>query len=219
VFARIKKSGKYQYLQIVQNRKIEGKVVQRVIATIGRMDQLQDKDRIETLIRSLCRYSEKVLLILSGKSDLRAKCKKIGPSLIFERLWEQLRIQKVIRDLLSERKFEFDVERAIFLTVLHRLFVCGSDRACEKWRRDYVIEGVGDLCLHHLYRAMAFVGEVLEDQKDTTPFCPRCMKDLIEEGIFSGTNAKVRPSFRRIRTLPVDSACSRTLASFCRASE
>ena len=87
MFARIKKSGKYKYLQIVENRKIKGKVIQRVIATVGRMDQLQAKGQIETLIRSLSRYSEKVLLILSGKSDVNASAKKIGPALIFERLW------------------------------------------------------------------------------------------------------------------------------------
>lgn len=184
MFARIKKSGKYQYLQIVENRKIKGKVIQRVIATVGRMDQLQAKGQIETLIRSLSRYSEKVLLILSGKSDVNASAKKIGPALIFERLWNELGIEKVIKNLLSDRKFEFDVERAIFLTVLHRLFPSGSDRSCEKWRRDYAIEGVEELSLHHLYRAMAFVGEEIEDQRGGTPFAPRCIKDLIEEGIF-----------------------------------
>ena len=52
MFARIKKSGKYQYLQIVENRKEKRKVKQRVIATIGRMDRLQAKDRVETLIRT-----------------------------------------------------------------------------------------------------------------------------------------------------------------------
>ena len=72
----------------------------------------------------------------------------------------------MIKALLSERKFEFDVGRAIFLTVLHRLFVSGSDRSCDKWRRDYVIEGVEDLSLHHLYRAMTFFGEEVEDQAD-----------------------------------------------------
>jgi len=40
-----------------------------------------------------------------------------------------------------------------------------------------------------------------------------------DEKLFSGTNAKVRPSFLRIRTLPEDSACFNTSASFCRASE
>ena len=184
MFARVKKSGKHQYLQIVENRKVKGKVIQRVIATIGRMDQLQEKDRVETLIRSLSRFSEKILLILSGKSDIHAGCEKIGPALIFERLWEELGIKKVIDELLSNRKFEFDVERAIFLTVLHRLFVSGSDRSCEKWHRDYKINGVEGLSLHHLYRAMSFLGEQREDQSHATPFSPRCTKDLIEENIF-----------------------------------
>jgi hypothetical protein len=184
MFARIKKSGKNQYLQIVENHKIKGKVIQRVIATIGRMDQLQEKNRIETLIRSLSRFSEKVLLILSGQTDVSASARKIGPALIFERLWKELGIKRVIQELLSDRRFEFDVERALFLTVLHRLFISGSDRSCDSWRRDYVIQGVEGLSLHHLYRAMAFVGEQVEDQNGATPFAPRCMKDLIEEGIF-----------------------------------
>ncbi|ETR73226.1 MAG: hypothetical protein OMM_07081 [Candidatus Magnetoglobus multicellularis str. Araruama] len=51
------------------------------------MDRLKDKDRIEPLVRSLSRFSDKALLILSGKSDVSAKAKIIGPALIFERLW------------------------------------------------------------------------------------------------------------------------------------
>jgi transposase len=148
------------------------------------MDQLQAKNRIETLVRSLSRFSEKTLLVLSGKSDASSSAKKIGPALVFERLWEELGIKKVIKDLLSHRKFEFDVERAIFLTVLHRLFVSGSDRSCEKWHRDYKISKVEELSLHHLYRAMTFLGEQVEEQKAATPFSPRCTKDLIEENIF-----------------------------------
>jgi hypothetical protein len=184
MFARVKKSGTHQYLQIVENSKIKGKVVQRVIATIGRVDQLQEKHRIETLIRSLCRFSEKVLLVLSGKSEVHAGARKTGPALIFERLWEELGIKKSIHDLLSGRKFEFDVERAVFLTVLHRLFVSGSDRSCDRWHRDYKINGAEELCLHHLYRAMTFLGEETHDQRDATPFSPRCTKDLVEERIF-----------------------------------
>jgi hypothetical protein len=184
MFARVKKSGKHQYLQVVENRREGKKTVQRVISTIGRMDQLTAKGDIETLVRSLARFSEKALLVLSGKSEVSARAKKIGPVLIFDRLWKALEIDTVIRSLLSERKFEFNVERAIFLTVLHRLFVSGSDRFCDKWHRDYVINGVDDVSLHHLYRAMAFLGEEIEDQKDKTPFAPRCIKDVMEEKLF-----------------------------------
>jgi hypothetical protein len=185
MFARVKKSGNHQYLQIVENRKEKGKVKQRVIATVGRMDQLQAKGRVETLIRSLSRFSEQTLLILSGKSDLSADAKKIGPVLIFERLWKETGIQDAILRSLNGRKFEFNVERAVFLTVLHRLIVSGSDRFCHRWCRDYLIDGIEGLDLHHLYRAMGFLGEQIKDQDGATPFSPRCNKDLIEESIFS----------------------------------
>jgi len=185
LFARTKKSGKYQYLQIVENHKEKGKVKQRVISTIGRMDEIQAKGQVETLIRSLSRFSERAMMILTGKSDISAEAVKIGPSIIFERLWKENGIQKAIKRLLEDRRFEFDVERAVFLTVLHRLMVSGSDRFCERWKRDYIIEGVQDLELHHLYRAMTFLGEEVSDQRDATPFSPRCNKDLIEEMIFN----------------------------------
>ena len=186
MFARIKKSGKYDYLQIVENQRVDSKVTQRVIATVGRMDKLSAKGEVETLIRSLSRLSEKALLVLSGKSEIQCEAKTIGPAIIFERLWCELGIQQVIRDLLHNRAFLFDVERAIFLTVLHRILISGSDRFCDKWRRDLVVKGTEDLALHQFYRAMAFLGEVLDDQEHATLSSPRCVKDVIEEKMFAG---------------------------------
>ena len=184
MFARIKKSGSYQYLQLVENRWEKGKTLQRVIATLGRLDKMTEKGEVESLIRSLSRFSEKTLLIISDRSNVSASTKKIGPALIFERLWKELGIGAIVTSLVSSRKFGFSVERALFLTVLHRLFVSGSDRSCDKWRGDYVITGAEGIALHQLYRAMAFLGEEIEDQKDRTPFAPRCTKDLIEERMF-----------------------------------
>jgi transposase len=184
MFARVKTSGKYQYLQIVENRREGPKTRQRVVATIGRMDELQKKGEIENLVRSLSRFSEKALMVLSGKGDVDAVAQKIGPALIFDRLWRETGIGKTIHDQLSSRKFAFDVERAVFLTVLHRLFVSGSDRECDRWRRDYLIEGADSISLHHLYRAMDYLGEEIENHKKQTSFSPRCTKDVIEEDLF-----------------------------------
>ena len=132
MFARIKKSGTHHYLQIVENRRENKKTVQGYLY-VGRMYRLQAKGDIENLVRSLSRFSGKTLLVLSGKSDVRASAKKVGPPLICERLWKELGISNVIKNLLVGRKFEFDVERAIFLTVLHRLFASDSDRSCDMW--------------------------------------------------------------------------------------
>lgn len=183
MFARVKKSGNNQYLQIVENRRENGKVAQRVIVTLGRLDQMSEKGEVESLIRSLSRFSERTLLILSDKSKVSASAKKIGPALIFERLWKELGIGPIVSSLVADRKFGFSVERALFLTVLHRLFASGSDRGCKKWYRDYRITGVEDIALQHLYRAMAFLGEEISDQNDRT-HAPRCTKDLIEERMF-----------------------------------
>jgi len=118
MFVRGKKSGPYEYLQIVENHREGSKVVQRVISTIGRLDRLNAKGDIETLVRSLSRFSEQTLMVLSGKSELLAEARKIGPGLIFERLWDQLGIAKVLKELLADRFFSFDVERAVFLRTL-----------------------------------------------------------------------------------------------------
>ena len=49
--------------------------------------------------------------------------RRIGPALLFERLWQESGCRTVVEDLLAGRRFEFAVERAVFLTVLHRLMV------------------------------------------------------------------------------------------------
>ncbi|MDP3049677.1 MAG: hypothetical protein Q8N12_09675 [Thermodesulfovibrionales bacterium] len=134
------------------------------------------------------RFSEKLAIINSYEKGQVPSTEdvRVGIPMIFERLWKETGIRPVIEELLGDRKYRFPVERAIFLTVLHRLSISGSDRAAEKWKEHYKIPGAEGIELHHLYRAMAWLGEKLpeEDQRDATPFTARCIKDLIEEGIF-----------------------------------
>ena len=67
MFVRAKKSGPYQYLQVVENHREGTKVVQRVISTLGRADRLNAKGDIESLVRSLSRFSEETLLVILVK--------------------------------------------------------------------------------------------------------------------------------------------------------
>jgi len=97
--------------------------------------------------------------MLSDMEAGRIACTRIGGPLLFGRLWERLGIAEILGDLLQDRGFEFAVERAVFASALHRLFVSGSDRSCEKWMADYQIAGINGLQLHHFYQAMAWLGE------------------------------------------------------------
>ena len=168
---------------------MDGKVKQRVLHRLGRLDELVASGQLDTLLRSLGRFSEKLTILgahLNGDS-VTTRSARIGPALVCERLWQACSIGKVLTGLLRERHFGFSVERAIFLSVLHRLFAPGSDRAAEKWKQDYAIDGAAQLDLQHLYRAMAWLGEVLppDQQHAATPFSARTNKDLIEEQLFA----------------------------------
>jgi transposase len=189
MFFRTKISGPRTYLQVVENRWEGGRSRQRVVATLGRLDQLQESGQLDALLVSGARLARSVLL-LSEHAQGRLptiSIRHIGPALVFQRLWQLTGCQHVIEQLLKGRRFEFPIERAIFLTVLHRLFDPGSDRAADKWKEGYQIDGCEDLQLHHLYRAMAWLGDELprKEQADKTPFAPRCNKDLIEEALFA----------------------------------
>ena len=141
------------------------------------------------MIQSLGRFSEKLTILRAyARGDSTAtRSGRIGPALIFQRLRQGCSIGKVLCALLARRRFEFSVERAIFLTVLHRLFAPCSDRAAVKWKDDYAFEGAAGLDLHHLYRAMAWLVEVLpqDRQGGATPLAPRTNKNLIGQGLFA----------------------------------
>lgn len=186
MYFRQKKSGNHSYLQIVESHRQEGQPRQRVIATLGRLDDLTQNGQLESLLASGARFAPGAMVLNAFERGELTHVGKIsiGPGLIFERLWQQTGIAGVLRDLAQGRRHGFALERAIFLTVVHRLCCAGSDRAADKWRQSVRIKGTEELSLHHLYRAMAWLGEDLSDQTDKTPFAPRCTKDLIEERLF-----------------------------------
>ena len=173
MFFRVKKSGERAYVQIVENKRVEGAVRQSVIATLGRSDELAASGALASLVASGAKLTDQVLLIHALDEDangsLSVAAKRIGGSLLFGRLWERLGIGEVLGDLLKERAFEFAVERAVFVATLHRLFVSGSDRDCASWMEDYDIPDADGLDLHHFYRAMAWLGEEMEEKSRRTP--------------------------------------------------
>ena len=185
MFVRVKKVGPYQYLQIAQNRREGKRVKQFIVATLGRLDKLTASGAVDQLLRSAARFAERLMVLTEHATDAPdATVVSVGPALVFERLWRETGCQAVVRKLLAPRHHHFDVERAVFMTVLHRVMVSGSDRSALQWRRDQAIEGTAELELQHLYRAMGWLGEGLDEAEPGAP-SPRRTKDLIEEALFA----------------------------------
>ena len=182
MFVREKTARGHRYLYLVESVRDGGRVRQQIVRALGRKDVLLASGELDRLVASLARHSERAM-ILSEMEAGRLSCTRIGGPLLFGRLWERLGIADVLADLLRGRGFDFAVERAVFVAVLHRLFVSGSDRACEKWMADYAIPSSDGLQLHHFYRAMAWLGEETAPIADGE-LAPRCIKDVIEEQLF-----------------------------------
>ena len=111
----------------------------------------------------------------------------IGPALVSQRLWQLAGCRHVIQQLLKGRRFEFPIERAIFLTILHRPLDSAaiappiSGRGATRSTDSRIFNS------YHLYRAEGWLGDELPrtEPADKTPFAPRCNKDLIEEALFA----------------------------------
>jgi hypothetical protein len=183
VFVRTQTNGDRSYLLVVENVRVDGRIKQRVLQRLGRLDKLRASGRLDSLLASLGRFSEKYTVLGSHATgqSITTRTHSIGPALIFERLWAESGIAEVLGALAGERHFQFSLERAVFLTVLHRLFSPGSDRAAERWKGQQGIDGAEKLELHHLYRSMGWLGEALP----ALGAGARVRKDVIEEELFA----------------------------------
>ena len=57
MFPRMKSNGKYGYLQIVENHRVDGKTRQQVVASLGRLDK---SGQLDNLTRGLGRFCKKL---------------------------------------------------------------------------------------------------------------------------------------------------------------
>src|SRR4029077_4637572 len=98
MFFRTKKSGPRTYLQIVENRWENGRTRQSVLATLGRLDQLQQNGQLDALLASGARLSQSVLLLSAQAQGALTtiSTRPIGPELVFQRLWQETACQRVI---------------------------------------------------------------------------------------------------------------------------
>jgi hypothetical protein len=94
MYFRVKRTGPYAYLQIVESFREQGRVQQRVLSTVGRLDVLQASGQLDALMRSGLRFCEKLAVIdahAAGQTE-PVQVQRVGPDLVFGRLWETLQL-------------------------------------------------------------------------------------------------------------------------------
>ena len=173
MFVRVKRSGAgdgaREYLQIVESRREGARVRQHVIATLGRREDLVAAGRLDGLLSSLAKFSERLRVVERVRSEgLQAHVAKTwGPALVFGRLWEQQGLPELLARLTAGRRFGFDVERVAFALALQRLVAPGSDLQGCSWLHTVECPGFEGIELQHMYRTVGWLAETRDDlEKD-----------------------------------------------------
>ncbi len=146
------------YLYIVEGRRINGKVRQEVVANLGRLEELK-RGELDTLIKGLAKYSQKQWIEAQTCSLDPKWAKEFGPVLIFRKLWENLELDKILKDLLSTTQITTSMEEAIFASVLNRLCEPLSKLGITKWKETVYRPEFEELELQHFYRSLDFLAE------------------------------------------------------------
>ncbi len=160
----------YRYLQLVENERVDGKVKQKVILSLGRKDQL-DRERVDEVVAALKDYTQKVQVLESVEEIKPKDAKNLGDVAVLTRLWAEVGLDRVINKALRGRNYQFDVEAALKAVVFNRLIDPGSELSVSEWlNRDVHFPEGDNLQLHHLYRTLDFLVEE---------------KETIETGLFN----------------------------------
>jgi transposase len=147
------------YLQLVTTERVGSKVRQRVVANLGRLDELQEAGAIDRLIQHLARFSKKQCVLDKVRQIEAKQAKTWGPVLIFRRLWEELRLSATFERLLERTEVETDFEEAAFAMVLNRLLDPMSKLRVSEWIKTIYRPEWDKLELNHFYRTLDFLAE------------------------------------------------------------
>lgn len=147
----------YRYLQLVQNERIDGKVRQKVVCSLGRLDSL-DESQIDGIVRALARYTDQAHVLRHIEALHLHEATHWGDIWVLTRLWQDIGLPDIFASLLSKRHFEIDVECALRAMVLNRCIAPASKRATYDWVNQHVrFPHADEIALHHFYRALDFL--------------------------------------------------------------
>ena len=189
------KNGPLKYVQLAHNQRDPVKSVSKtqVLFNFGRADQV-DLDAIRRLIKSLAKLLEpdeaatvyKQLGEDYGFEFLGSR--QFGGTWFLDGLWRRLRIDATLKRLLVRRDYRTPVERLLFAMVAHRALAPGSKLSMEDWvSREALVDGLPEVEVHQLYRAMDFLLEAAPEIQHDVFFSVANLFNLEVDLIFLDT--------------------------------
>ena len=132
MFIKITTSGPRKYVKIVESFRDEaGKPRQRVLATLGRLENIRE-GAADAVINGLLKASNKADM-REGTGDVEfASALSVGDVWLLNELWQSLGFTKALRGILNGRR-HYDVEQMLRVMVFNRLCNPESKLGVLRW--------------------------------------------------------------------------------------
>ena len=132
----------YEYLRLVETYREGGKVRQRIVANLGRLDKLRKQGKICALIQNLRRFAEDV--VVTGKELEQSQAFTWGNVLVGRKLWDELHLGQIIADCVGKGSKGREVAEAAFVLIASRLCKPSSEHGMARWLEEaYVCDRRG----------------------------------------------------------------------------
>jgi hypothetical protein len=153
MYTKVTQSGRRRYLQLVEGfRDDAGKVRHRVVANLGRIDDLTPQ-KLDPLINGLNRVLGRTQN--TAFDVIPESARSYGDVFVLHELWKDLGIDRALQRALRSGRREINAEALIRAMVFNRLCAPDSKLGCLRWLETVAMPAMPESVTHqHLLRAM-----------------------------------------------------------------
>ena len=159
MFIRVINSKNHKYIKVVENYREDGKVKQKVIANLGKLEDISEREAEN--------IASKLLLLTKSKKAVDKE--KSTPSIeeldrynygfvVYKRLWDRFKLDEILDKLVEDKEIEYDFKSVVFSMVIDRLLKPKSKLALVENKEDYFYIN-DELQLNHIYRSLDILSE------------------------------------------------------------
>lgn len=164
MFIKITRSGKYEYVQIVKSKKVNGVTRHEVLINLGRKDEIENNPMYQRLAKKL--------LELSGLQDTKKNIEDSSEAtirnwgyIVYKRLWDKFELTSCLEGIRKRNsRATFNLAQTTFLMVVQHLLEPMSKLGTFNHQDRYA--KLPELKLQHLYRSLDILSQSKEKIED-----------------------------------------------------
>ncbi len=159
MYVRVNKSKNHQYVTIMKNYREDGKTKQKVVASLGRLDDLSVNEAENIASKLVAIVKSKKRLVQKEKVEEIEELDRLNYGYIaYKKIWNRFKFDEILDELVEDKNIEYEFKEIVFSLVIDRLLNPKSKLALFNNKDDYFYIN-NDLKLQNIYRSLDILAE------------------------------------------------------------